>query len=83
MLINAGQYAWIHFVVTAHKCFSYAACLSDRNLRHSSRVHLASHLQPVETLHVADGFGQNLSRLHGGHLSAGLGQIAELTEPSL
>lgn len=55
----------------------------NKLLRHSGGVHLAGHLQTVETLHVADGFGQDLRRLHGGHLSAGLGQVAEPTEPRL
>lgn len=55
----------------------------NKLLRHSGGVHLAGHLQTVETLHVANGFGQDLRRLHGGHLSAGLGQVAEPTEPRL
>lgn len=32
-----------------------------QSLRDSGRVHLSSHLQPIEALHVTDGFGQNLS----------------------
>lgn len=47
------------------------------------RVQHPSHLQPIEALHVADGFGQDLSRLHGGHLSAHLRQVAKVTEPCL
>lgn len=52
-------------------------------LRRGCRVHLPRHLQPVEALHVGDGSGQDLRRLHGGHLSAHLGQVAKLTEPRL
>lgn len=52
-------------------------------LRDSGGVQLSGHLQAVEALHPADGFGQHLSRLHGGHLSAGLRQVAEVTQPCL
>lgn len=52
-------------------------------LRNSGSIHHSGHFQAVEVLHVADGFGQDLSRLHGGHLSAGLGQVAELSQPRL
>ena len=59
------------------------SCKTILSLRDSGRVHLSSHFQAVEALHVADGFGQNMSRLHGGHLPARLRQVAELTEPCL
>lgn len=54
-----------------------------KSLRDSGRIHLSGHLQSIEALHVADGLGQDLSRLHGGHLSARLGQIAKLPKPCL
>lgn len=54
-----------------------------KSLRERSRVHLPGHLQSIQALHVADSFGHNLSRLHGGHLPAGLRQVAEFTEPCL
>lgn len=38
----------------------------------SGGVHLAGDVQAVEALHVFYGIGQNLCRLHGGHLPAGL-----------
>lgn len=44
---------------------------------------MASDVQAVETLHVLYGCGQNLRRLHGGHLPAGLGQIAVGPQPCL
>lgn len=46
-------------------------------------VHIASHLQAVEALHVANGRGQHLSGLHGGHLHASLGQVTKLSQPRL
>lgn len=52
-------------------------------LRDGVSVQLSGDLQTVETLHPTDGFGQHLVRLHGGHLSAGLGQVAEVTQPRL
>lgn len=52
-------------------------------LRNGVSVQLSSDLQTVETLHPTDGFGQHLGRLHGGHLSTGLGQVAEVTQPRL
>lgn len=47
------------------------------------RVHLSSDLQTVEPLHVTDGTGQDLSWSHGGHLSAGLGQVTVHPQPRL
>lgn len=52
-------------------------------LRDSGGVQLAGHLQAVEALHPADGFGQHLRGLHGGPLAAGLRQVAEVTQPCL
>lgn len=49
----------------------------------SGGVHLAGDLQAVEALHVLYGSGENLCRLHGGHLSAGLGQVAIGPQPCL
>lgn len=54
-----------------------------KSLHERSRVHLPGHLQSIQALHVADSFGHNLTRLHGGHLPAGLRQVAEFTEPCL
>ena len=42
-------------------------------------VHLPGDLQAVEALHVCNGLGQHLGGVHGGHLPAGLRQVAELT----
>lgn len=47
------------------------------------RVHLSSDLQAVKPLHVADSIGQDLSRSHGWHLSAGLGQVTVHPQPWL
>lgn len=44
---------------------------------------MASDIQAVEALHVLYGSGQNLRRLHGGHLPAGLGQVAVGPQPCL
>lgn len=44
---------------------------------------MAGDVQAVEALHVLYGSGQNLRRLHGGHLSAGLGQVAIGPQPCL
>lgn len=56
---------------------------SKQILRDSGGVQLPGHLQAVEALHPADGFGQHLSGLHGGHLPAGLRQVTEVTQPRL
>lgn len=89
-LLHTTQASWGLFVVSVdknpqrrkkNKTFVYQT--ENKLLRHSGGVHLAGHLQTVETLHVANGFRQDLRRLHGGHLSAGLGQVAEPTEPRL
>lgn len=47
------------------------------------QVHLSGDLQAVEPLHVADSIGQDLSRSHGWHLSAGLGQVTVHPQPGL
>lgn len=47
------------------------------------RVHLSSDFQAVEQLHITDGIGQDLSWSHGGHLSAGLGQVTVHPQPWL
>lgn len=52
-------------------------------LRDGGGVQLSGHLQAVVALHPADGFGQHLSGLHGGHLPAGLRQVAEPSQPRL
>lgn len=97
MLLNTSQNPWFQFVVTSsYKCVvmlqvcetsilqnTITATNAIQNLRDSGRVHLSSHRQPIEPLHVTDGFGQNLSRLHGGHLSARLRQVAKLAKPCL
>lgn len=60
---------------------------SNRNtriLRDGGAVQPSGHVQAVEALHPADGFGQHLGGgLHGGHLPAGLGQVAVVTQPHL
>ncbi len=44
-------------------------------------VQHSSDLQPVKALHVADGVQQDLSRAHGGHLLAGLREVAVMPQP--
>lgn len=47
------------------------------------RVHVSGNFQAVETLHVADGVGQDLRGAHGGHLPAGLRKVAVHPQPRL
>lgn len=66
--------------VCKSKCTSASTTLCWPN---GLRVHLSSDLQAVEPLHIADSIGQDLSRSHGWHLSAGLGQVTVHPQPWL
>lgn len=54
-----------------------------RVLLNSCWIHLSRDLQAVESLHVTDGIGQDLSRSHSGHLPTRLREVSIQPEPGL
>ena len=72
---RSKAYAGLYKCVCVCVCVRACVCVRPD----SSGVHNPGHLQAVEALHVCDGLSQNLGGVQGGHLPAGLGQVAELT----
>lgn len=60
---------------TLRPCCGVSVLLDGAGVQHSSD------LQPIKALHVTDGVRQDLSRAHGGHLPAGLREVAVLPQP--
>lgn len=54
-----------------------------RVLLYSCSIHLSCDLQAIESLHVTDGIGQDLSRSHSGHLPTRLREVSIHPEPGL
>lgn len=52
-------------------------------LLYSYWIHLSCDLQAIESLHVTDGIGQDLSRSHSGHLPTRLREVPIRPQPGL
>lgn len=62
---------------------SNSADITVGALLDSCWIHVSCDLQAVESLHVTNGTGQNLSRSHSGHLPTRLREVSIQPEPRL